>query len=250
MRVQAAAERALARQMAAARKRGWPADSGAVVVLDPRTGAVAALASAPTYDPNVWTGGISQAGYASLTAPSAGTPLLSRAIGVQWAPASTLKPASVVAAVRAGNPLDGTYGCPSSYRIGNRVFHNHETHDRGNISFRMALQVSCDTVFYKVAYDSWRAQGGFAATSDARDPFVSATKGLGLGARTGIDLPGEATGRIPDRAWKRAYWEATRTESCRRGRIGYPDVTDPKEAAYLKAVAAENCTSGYLLRAR
>ncbi len=248
VRVQAAAEKALAAEMAKARTGGLPADSGAVVVLEPGTGAVAALASAPAYDPNIWTGGISQADYASLTTASANTPLLSRAIGVELAPASTMKPASVAAAVRAGNPLDGTYGCPSSYRIGNRLFHNHETRDRGDISFRMAIQISCDTVFYKVAYDSWRAQGGFAATSDAHDPFVTVTTGLGLGNRTGIDLPGEATGRIPDRAWKRAYWKATRPESCRRARTGYPGVTPPKEAAYLKQVAAENCASGYLLR--
>ena len=87
VRVQAAAERALATQMAKARKRGWPADSGAVVVLDPRSGAVAALASAPSYDPNIWTGGISQADYArSHRAPRPARPLLSRAIGGRAGP--------------------------------------------------------------------------------------------------------------------------------------------------------------------
>ena len=170
VRVQAVAERALATQMAKARTRGWPADSGAVVVLDPRSGAVAALASAPSYDPNIWTGGISQADYAGLTATTAGTPLLSRAIGVELAPASTMKPASVAAAVRAGNPLDGSYDCPTAYRIGDRVFHNHETRGRGLISFRKAIQISCDTVFYAVAYRSWQAQGGFSATQRRARP--------------------------------------------------------------------------------
>jgi penicillin-binding protein 2 len=234
--------------MARARTRGWAADSGAVVVLDPRTGAVAALASAPTYDPNVWAGGISPTDYAALTAASANTPLLSRAIGVELAPASTMKPASVLAAVRAGNSLHGTYDCPARYRIGNRVFNNHETSGRGLISFRKAIQISCDTVFYALAYDSWRAQGGFAATQDARDPFVTAATGLGLGSPTGIDLPGEATGRIPGRAWKKATWEATKAESCRRARTGYPELADRKQAAYFTRVAAENCESGYLLR--
>ena len=247
--VQAAAEKALATQMAKARTRGWPADTGAVVVLDPRTGAVAALASAPAYDLSVWTGGISQADYAGLTAPGSRAPLLSRAIGVELAPASTLKPASLVATVRAGNPLDGSYGCPASYVIGNRAFHNHETRSRGRISLAEAIRVSCDTVFYKVAYDAWRAQGGLAARTDAHDPFVTVTKGLGLGARTGVDLPGESSGRIPDRQWKRAVWEATRAESCRRARTGYPDVRDPEHAGYLRQVAVENCESGFQVRA-
>ncbi len=247
--VQAAAEKALATEMAKARKRGWPADSGAVVVLDPRSGAVAALASAPAYDPNVWTGGISQADYATLTAPHSGAPLLSRAIGVELAPASTLKPASVVATVRAGNPLHGTFVCPPTYPIGNRAVHNHETRSRGRISLATAIRISCDTVFYKVAYDAWRAEGGLAARTDAADPFVTVTKGLGLGARTGIDLPGEASGRIPDRTWKRAAWEATKAESCRRARTGYPEVTDREHAAYLEQVATENCASGFQVRA-
>ena len=104
--VQAATEKALAREMAAARKRGQPADSGGAVVLDVTTGQVVASASAPTYDPNVWTGGISAKEYAALTAPTAGTPLLSRVTGSAMAPASTLKALSVPAAVAAGQLAD------------------------------------------------------------------------------------------------------------------------------------------------
>ena len=248
-RIQATAEQALSTQMAAARKRGWAADSGAVVVLDPRTGAVAALASAPAYDPNVWVGGIAPADYARLTDARAGTPLLSRAIGVVTAPASTLKPASVAATVRAGNPLRGSYDCPSSYRIGNRVFHNHETRGRGPISLATSIRTSCDTVFYKVAYDAWRAQGGTDAPVGVADPFVEVSRGLGLGSRTGIDLPGEAAGRIPDRASKRETWEATRAQTCTRARTGHPEVKDREHAAYLTAIAVENCASGFVVRA-
>ncbi|MGB7818094.1 MAG: penicillin-binding protein 2 [Ornithinibacter sp.] len=247
-RVQAGAERALAEQMAAARKEGLPADSGGVVVLDPASGAVAALASAPAYDPNVWTGGISEEDYGRLTDPASGTPLLSRAVGVAQAPASTIKPASVAATVLAGNPLDGTYDCPARVTIGGRVFNNYQSRGHGRISLRRALEISCDTVFYRTAYDAWRAQGGIAAEPDASDPFAEVAKGFGLGRLTGIDLPDEASGLVPDRRWKKARWESTRTTTCERARTGYPEVKDRTRAAYLREVAEENCVDGWQFR--
>ncbi|KGN39141.1 penicillin-binding protein 2 [Knoellia subterranea] len=248
--IQAATEKALAAQMASARSRGLPADSGSAVVLEVGTGRVVASASAPTYDPNVWTGGISAKEYAALTAPSAGTPLLSRATGSATAPASTLKALSVPAAVAAGNSLTGTYECGSSYRIGNRSFKNFESRGYGPISFHRAIEVSCDTVFYDAAYRSWLALGGLKG-SDAKDPFITTVRDFGLGKRTGIDLPGESAGRIPDRAWKRATWEATKDETCERAKSGYPEVakTDPARAAYLTSLARENCASGADFRA-
>ncbi|MEO6021352.1 MAG: penicillin-binding protein 2 [Knoellia sp.] len=248
--VQVAAEKALASQMAAARKRGLPADSGGAVVLDVTTGQVVASASAPTYDPNVWTGGISGRQYAALTAPTAGTPLLSRVTGTALAPASTMKALSVPAAVAAGNSLTGTYECGSSYRIGNRAFQNFESRGYGPITFHKAIEVSCDTVFYDVAYRSWLALGGLRG-ADAQDPFITTVQDFGLGKRTGIDLPGESAGRIPDRDWKRQVWNETEDETCARAKSGYPEVRkdDPSRAAYLQALAKENCTSGAQFRA-
>nr|WP_262500261.1 penicillin-binding protein 2 [Phycicoccus endophyticus] len=247
---QAAAERALADAIATDRARGGGgrADSGAVVALDATSGAVVALASAPTYDPNVWTGGISAADYADLTDEDAGTPLLSRATAVALPPGSTVKPSSVVAAVRAGNPLSGLYDCPAQYRIGDRVFRNHESYDRGLMSLERAVETSCDTVFYDVAYRAWQDQGGVSAGVDAADPFARAARGFGLGTRTGVDLPGESAGRVPDRAWRRQTWEASKEELCRRAREGYPEVADAARRRYLRAVARENCASGWQLR--
>jgi len=248
--VQAATEKALVREMAAARTRGQPADSGGAVVLDVTTGQVVASASAPTYDPNVWTGGISAKEYAAITAPKAGTPLLSRATGAAMAPASTLKALSVPAAVAAGNSLTGIYECGSSYRIGNRSFKNFESRGYGPITFHKALEVSCDTVFYDVAYRSWLALGGLSG-ADTKDPFITTVRDFGLGKRTGIDLPGETAGRIPDRAWKRAVWDETREQTCKRASSGYPEVAkdDPTRAAYLLSLAKENCASGADFRA-
>ncbi|WP_307835746.1 penicillin-binding protein 2 [Phycicoccus sonneratiae] len=247
--VQASAEAALAHEMARARTRGWPADSGGVVVLDPRDGAVAALASAPTYDPNVWTGGISADDYRALTDPASGTPLLSRATDVALAPASTMKPASVAAAVSAGASLSGTYDCPAVYRIGDRDFRNHETTAHGLITLRRAVEISCDTVFYALAERAWQQEGGVSAAASTPDPFVDTARGLGLGARTGIDLPHESAGRVPDRAWRKATWEEQRGELCRRARTGYPEVTDRERRTFLTEVARENCEHGWQLRA-
>ncbi|HEY7987740.1 MAG TPA: penicillin-binding transpeptidase domain-containing protein, partial [Lapillicoccus sp.] len=134
---------------------------------------------------------------------------------------------------------------------GDRAFANYESHDYGVLSLQRNLEVSCDTIWYRFAYQSWLAQGGLAANDDRGDPFVTAAKAYGLGVRTGVDLPGEVAGRVPDRVWKRSTWEDTKTQTCARAASGYPDVaaTDPARADYLKALAVENCDSGWQYRA-
>lgn len=249
--IQAASEKALAEAIAGARSRGWKADSGAAVVMDVTNGAVVAAASYPSYRPEVWTGGISEANLLALTDAKAGTPLVSRLTSSVFSPASTFKVISLPAAVNAGNSLSGTYNCGASFRVGNRDFHNYESTAHGVINLHTALVISCDTIFYQFAYRSWLSQGGLAARTDAADPFVTMAKDYGLGVRTGIDLPGETAGRIPDRAWKQQNWDDTRIDTCARARTGYPDVavTDPARAVYLKALAVENCQTGFQFRA-
>ncbi len=251
VRVQSAAESALASAVATARTHGFRADSAAAVVLDVTNGGVVAAASYPSYDPKVWTGGVTPAELARLTAPGAGTPLVSRVTSAAFSPASTFKVVSLPAAVKAGNSLNGTYNCTAGYTIGNRRFANFESRAYGPISLRKAVEISCDTIFYDFAYRSWLAQGGLSAKSDAKDPFVTMADAFGLGRTTGIDLPDEQAGRIPDRAWKQQQWEQTRVETCRRAKSGYPKVarTDPSRAAYLKQLAAENCQTGFQFRA-
>jgi len=154
------------------------------------------------------------------------------------------------AAVEAGYPLDASYNCPSSYSIGGTPKRNYESRGYGVISMLRALQVSCDTVFYKFAYETWLRMGGLHAKKHAVDPFTEMAKAFGLGQRTGLDLPGEADGRIADRAWKRAYWKATKDFHCAKAKTGYPRLarTDPRRAAYLLALSKENCVDGWAYR--
>ncbi|GAA0561253.1 penicillin-binding protein 2 [Actinomadura livida] len=249
--VQGAAEKALEEGIKAARKGGRPADSGAAVVMDVRTGRMVAMASFPSYDPSVWTGGISQKKYDELLGEKNNSPLISRVTQGQGPPGSTFKVSSMAAAVKAGYDLHGTYNCPGSYMVGSRAFNNFQGANLGSMNLHTALVKSCDTIFYKFAHEMWLRNGGRNAPPDAKNPMVEMARGFGFDARTGIDLPSESSGRIPDAPWKRQYWEATREANCRGAKEGYPDVakTDPGRAAYLKAIAAENCVEGYVWRA-
>lgn len=250
-KVQGAVEGALKHAVDAARKRGDPADSAAGVVMDVRTGRVLALGSYPTYDPAVWTGGISQSEYDALLSKNKGQPLISRVTQGEFAPGSTFKVSSLPAAVRDGYSLHGIYPCPSSYMVGARSFSNFEGESGGDISLHQAIVMSCDTIFYKFAYEEWLRDGGVHPAKNPKDPMIKMAKAFGFGEKTGVDLVGESAGRIPSRQWKLDYWHATKTYDCKHGKSGFPDVakTDPSRAAYLKAVAAENCVDGYVFRA-
>ncbi|RCV52933.1 penicillin-binding protein 2 [Marinitenerispora sediminis] len=250
-RVQRVVEEALTHGIERSRANGYPADSAASVVMDVRTGRVIAMASVPTYDPEVWDGGIDQRTYDRLLSEEAGEPLISRALQGQFPPASTFKVSSLAAAVENGSPLRGTYSCPSSINVGDRAFHNYESNAHGSLSLHQAIVVSCNTVFYQLAYDMWKADGGMRPKEEPRDAMSAMAKGFGFGKPTGIDLPNESVGRIPDRDWKLEYWESTREDICRRAKSGYPEVArkDPAHAAYLQAVAKEQCVDGYVWRA-
>jgi penicillin-binding protein 2 len=257
-KVQAEAEKQLKAAIMRARHTGdinkgfakLKADSGAVVVLDVRTGGIVAMASYPTYDPNIWVGGISSKDYKSIASKKNNYPNQSRAFQGEFAPASTFKAVSLPAAVKAGYSLHGSYDCPSSYSIGGSPKRNYESQAYGLIPMYRAIQVSCDTVFYKFAYETWLREGGLHPKKGVKDPFTEMAKAYGLGKRTGLDLPNESDGRIADRAWKRAYWKATKDFYCAKAKTGYPDVakTDPARAAYLLQLSKENCVDGYAYR--
>ncbi|WP_431989293.1 penicillin-binding protein 2 [Streptomyces albogriseolus] len=246
-RVQRIAEYELNEAMKEARKqhdrntgRNYEADSGAVVVMEARTGRVVAMASNPTYDPNSWVGGISAKDYAQLTGKKSNYPLLNRAIQGLSAPGSIFKVIPTAAAVKAGYSFEGPYNCSSSYSIGGQVFKNFESQNHGPISLGRALEVSCDTVFYALSHEEWKRDGGNKPKKNPNDWFYKIAHQFGLGEETGIDLPNEVTGRVPDRQWKADYWKANKDAWCKYGKKG---------GSYAEQIAYENCLEGNRLRA-
>ena len=244
-RLQAVAEKQLAAAIQRAHDQGFPGDSGAVVILDIKTGRILAIASYPTYDPSMWIGGISTKDYKKLTAADSGNPLFFRPTQALFPPASTFKAITTVAAGNAGYSLTQNIPCPSSIDIGTRTLRNHESHAYGTISIARALEVSCNTVFYKIGYDLWLKDGGNNA-KHPKDVVEKTAKQFGLGSPTGVDLPSESNGRVGGRAFKADQYSKFREIWCRRAQIGYPEVakTDSVRAAYLTELAKENCVDG------
>ncbi|WP_299517757.1 penicillin-binding protein 2 [uncultured Serinicoccus sp.] len=245
VRVQAATEQALVEAVRAARRAGAPATSGAAVVLRPDTGAVLAAASFPTYDPGVWSRGVSAGEYARLLDVDRGAPLVNRVVGETYPPASTFKVVTLPAALQTGIDPEGEYSCPGAVSIAGQRFTNYESEAYGEIGLRRILEVSCDTTFYRWAYDQWRElQDAGVDDADASDRFLAVARGFGLGQRTGVDVPGEEAGTLPSRRWKQDYWESTREDVCRRAEEGYPEVRETERREFLEQLAQENCVDG------
>lgn len=198
--VQAVAEKALADALSEAHRQNFSkARAGAAVVLDVRTGAVVAMASAPTYNPELFLGGIKDADWKALTDKSSEYPLNNRAIMAAYPPASTFK------AITAMGALQDRIETPHSYFVCTGRWEGmgkqwakwcwlHSGH--GGLDLTEGIVKSCDTVFYEVGKKFYEQKG---------EPLQEFCRSMGLGAKTGIDLPGEVSGRVPDEAWKKAY---------------------------------------------
>ena len=244
-RLQASTEKALQGAVLRAKSLGGRADGGAAIVMDVNSGKILALASYPTYDPNIWQIGLTQKQANNLFSESSGVPALNRPLQGMYAPASTFKSVSVVAAMNAGYNMNASYKCPSKVLIGNREFANFESKSQGTINMKRAIAVSCDTIWYQIAYDEWVRDGGLFPKSGLNDYFFTAARGFGLGKTTGIDLPSEASGRLPDRAWKERVYKENKDFYCNfKTRAKKSDLTP-----FLIEVARENCLDGNILRA-
>jgi penicillin-binding protein 2 len=208
--VQRVAEKALQNAFDEARREGFPnARAGAIVVTDVKTGAVVALASAPSYDPRQFVGGISQKEWRSLNATESQFPLTDRVLMSSYAPASTFKVVTGLAALKEGIASEGSdFYCGGTWK-----FPGHEDSNakwwtkkcwkasgHGSIGFVGGIEQSCDSVFYDLGYKFWELGATSVTPGERLQAFA---RSVGFGSKTGIDLPGEVAGRVPDAAWKK-----------------------------------------------
>ena len=168
------------------------AKRGAIVILDPNNGDILAMASWPTYDPNVFIPSISAEKFKALQ-DDPDIPLLPRAFRSSYPPGSTFKVAVGIAALESGAVrADDLYQCVPAIEIGNVTFRNWKKTDRGPLNFVQALTESCDTWFYQ------------AGIKTGADPIIDWSLKLGFGAKCGIPLRGEVEGRIPNDQYMKA----------------------------------------------
>jgi penicillin-binding protein 2 len=251
--LQRLAERSLAQQITDSRASGENATGGAVVIMNPNTGRIIAVASWPTYNPTLFVGGISQADYARLISPSAGTPLIDRAIAGEYAPGSTFKliTSSSLVMHHEINTFD-TYSCPGSVTIDGRVKTNFDGEFLGSITLRDALGYSCDTFFYMpAAAEYYRDEARIAHGLKPHEWLQRMAAAYGVGRAPGVDLPAgeQASGSYADRETRMARWKANKATYCAEAKKGYPEVRNPADRAYLTELAKENCTDGWRYRA-
>lgn len=190
---------------------GNPNRKAAAVAIDPRNGQVLALVSVPGYDNNQFAQGISQADYQALL-NNPNLPLFNRPIAGTYPPGSTVKPMSATAALETGVITlktivvdNGVLRVPNQYNPAQEyLFHGWNPAGLGPLNVEQAIALSSDIFFYEVAggYPGSQIPNGLGAQALA-DWF----RKFNLGKKTGIDLPGEATGLVPDPAWKAQYYK-------------------------------------------
>lgn len=190
------------------------ANAGAVIVMNPKTGGIEAMASYPTYSPAALRG-ITVEAFDRKFGAQNGYPLLNRAIQGQYPPGSTYKPWIALSALSRGLVTPSqSYPCPSTYEVPedptHHIFNNWTTANLGFMSIARALSVSCDTIFYPIGYDYWRTYypppnaDGIAGNDDQppKEPLQHDLEAMGFGRVSNLDLPFEKAGRVPDAAWK------------------------------------------------
>ncbi len=202
-----------AMQDAIAASKYADAKAGAYVAMSPETGEIYALGSYPSYDANVFAKPLSEETFAKLNSEANGAPLVNRATKAGYATGSVFKPITALAALDSGR-LDRSntgYFDSGEFRLGTQVRTNAKKARFGAVDLTKALKVSVDTYFFNL---------GLRLNDAPNRPLQSWARRLGLGRRTGVDLPDEEAGLVPDASWRRRGFKAY--ERCRkRHRLAY-----------------------------
>jgi penicillin-binding protein 2 len=177
------------------------APAGAAVVMDVQTGGVVAMASWPTYDPSWFVKGLTPDESRYLF-KSAQAPSINRTIGLTYKPGSIFKPIVALTAEKEGvASFNNAYDCPATWTApgdtSGAVFTNWSSTGLGYMYVNHALEISCDTVFYQFGYDFWARwrENSFGTNNE---PFQRDLRQWGFNKPTGVDLPAEESGVIPD----------------------------------------------------
>ena len=201
--IQRACEEGLAYAISISKQFGYnEAGNGAMLCLDCTNGEILGMASTPTYDPSVFIGGISNDAWSQLNGEESGNPLLNRAIGGQYMSASTIKPLSALAGLEYGVYSSTRTTTCTGYWTGDGEAYgkwcwDHSGH--GVMTLEDGIIYSCDPVFYDIGHD-------FFYDKDNPEGLQEMFRRWGLGSTTGVDLPSEQAGRVPDAAWKKEYF--------------------------------------------
>jgi penicillin-binding protein 2 len=210
VKLQRAAEDALAYGIQLARNKKcygcWAANGGAIVALDPHDGSVLALASAPTFNPGVYSGHVTTSalagqGLTPATAETANYPAINRALVGGYPPGSTFKPVTAIAAMQehlvspwAMQPCTGTYTAPEDRS--HQVFSNWDPGVNEAMNMTTALAYSCDTYFYELG------NAFFELPPERGHPLQAWASRFGFGRASGIDVGPEYPGLLPTPEWR------------------------------------------------
>ena len=168
--------------------------SAALVMLDVQSGDVLALLSTPGFDPNAFNTGVAPDQWKAWNEDDH-KPLINKALSGIYPPGSTFKPVTALSGLESGALTPETrFSCGGGMAYGGRVFHCWKRGGHGSLDLRGAIQHSCDVYFYNAALRT-----GIVA-------IHKTSLKLGLGAPTGIEIPGEKSGLIPSEAWKLATY--------------------------------------------
>ena len=169
-------------------------ERGACAVLDPRDGAVLALASAPAYDLNLLVPQLSPEIYSRLFL-NARNDYRNRASFETYAPGSTFKPVTALAGLAAGVPPEREYECTGVFELGGMRLHCARRWGHGPIDMRHAIKESCNTYFCDLGCDV------------GTNALFAAARAFGLGEKTGIDFPQDSAGVVPSAEYKRTHYD-------------------------------------------